>query len=324
MAVKIAFIGSGGIAGSHVSALEKIEEAQLVAFMDVDEDRAAAAAARFAGAGAYTDVNKMLDEQQPDTVFICVPPCAHGENEMAVIERGIPFFTEKPISNDRETPAKVLEAVKAKGLLTSVGYMSRYRSTVQQAKAHLAENEPVLARGGWIGGMPGVMWWRQKAMSGGQMMEQTTHTFDLARCLFGEVTGVYCVGRRGLITDVEKYDVEDASICTLTFESGMICELSSSCAVTCGGGVSLEAFCRSSRLKLSGWDLGLELETPGETRTINSTEGDIFQVEDRVWLDAVAGGDGSRIKSPYADACKSQFVTCAANESIASGRPEKP
>jgi predicted dehydrogenase len=40
--------------------------------------------------------------------------------------------------------------------------------------------------GYWVGGMPGVWWWRRRDTSGGQAVEQTIHLFDLARYLFGE------------------------------------------------------------------------------------------------------------------------------------------
>jgi len=321
VAVKIGLIGSGGIARRHVSALEKIDDAELVAFVDRDEDRAVEAAARFPGAGAYTDLGKMLDERQIDAAHVCVPPNAHGDIEMALIERGIPFFVEKPVGVDREVPRRILQAVRDKGLLTSVGYMARYRENVARAREHLAEDEPVIARGTWIGAMPGVFWWRRKSMSGGQIVEQTTHIFDIARYLLGEVSSVYCVGRSGLITDVEGYDVEDASICTLTFESGLICEISSSCATNCGTGVTMEVVCRNSRVKLERWDL--EIIKPDRRHEFRATD-DVFLIENQVWVDAVRTGDGSKIKSPYEDACKTQMVTCAADESMASGKPQVP
>lgn len=321
MAVKIGFVGCGGIARTHMAALGRIEDARVVALMDLDEESAAKAAARFPGAGAYTDLERMLDEQDLDTAYVCVPPNAHGEIENALVEREIPFFVEKPISNDRETPAKVLEAVEEKNLLTSVGYMCRYHATVEQAREHLSRDEAVLARGGWIGGLPGVFWWRRKAMSGGQIIEQTTHVFDMARYLLGEVRSVFCVGRTGLMSDVEDYDIEDASVCTLTFEDGLVCEISSSCAVGWREEVTMEVFCRNSRLRLDGWNL--QVEKPGERCEIQSTD-DVFLIEDRIWLEAVRSGDGSKIKSPYEDAYRTQMVACAANESLASGRAQVP
>ena len=112
MAVDIVFIGTGGIAGKHMDALSEIDNARIVGCMDIDEDAAAEAAARFPGAGAYTDRDEMLDECEPDAAYVCVPPHAHGENELALIGREIPFFVEKPISNDRPTARKILEGVR--------------------------------------------------------------------------------------------------------------------------------------------------------------------------------------------------------------------
>lgn len=322
MALKVGFIGSGGIARSHMDALEKVPEVQVVACMDVDADRAAQAAARFAGCGAYTDLSEMLDSHDLGAAYVCVPPHAHGEIELALIERDVPFFVEKPIGRDREAPQRILGALEGKGLVTSVGYMMRYRDSVRRVRELLAEDEPVVARGAWIGGMPGVAWWRRKDQGGGQVNEQSTHVYDLARYIFGEVESVFCAGRRGLMTDVEDYSVEDASICTLVFESGLLCEITSSCAVGMGE-VGLEVFTRRARAKLAGWDLSLTLAKGGETHQYRSAE-DIFLCEDRVFVDAVLSGDASQIRSPYADGVRTQMVTCAADESMESGQAVKP
>ena len=45
MAVKIGFAGSGGIANAHMEVLKQIEDAEVVACMDLDEERAARLAA---------------------------------------------------------------------------------------------------------------------------------------------------------------------------------------------------------------------------------------------------------------------------------------
>lgn len=322
MALKIGFVGCGWVAKAHMDALATIPEVQVVGCTDPDADRAAEAAARFAGAGAYADAGQMLKAQKLDAVYVCVPPHAHGDVEMAIVKRGMPFFVEKPIGNDRETPRQILKALRRKKLVTSVGYMMRYRDSARRVKEHLARNEPVVARGAWVGGMPGVSWWRRKDQSGGQAMEQTTHIFDLARFLFGEVTSVFCAGRRGLITGVEHYSVEDASICTLTFESGLLCEITSSCAVE-KGEICLEVADRKGRARLEDWNLNLTISLGNETHRYTSTE-NIFLREDQVFVEALLSGDPSPIESPYEDAVKTQMVTCAANESMECGRPVRP
>jgi predicted dehydrogenase len=305
-----------------MAALSKMDDVQIAACADVDSDRAALAAARFAGAAAYADLGRMLDEHRLDAAYVCVPPHAHGRIELALIERGIPFFVEKPIGNDRDTPRHVLDALGKACLVTSVGYMMRYRETVRRLKECLADDEPVVARGAWIGGMPAAAWWRRKDQGGGQVNEQTTHLLDLARYLFGQVTSVFCAGRRGLVEGVEDYSVEDASICTLTFESGLVCEIASSCAAG-KGEISLDVFTRRARARLQDWEMNLTLSVGNETHVYAGAE-DVFFEEDRAFLDAVRSGDAGTVRSPYADAFSTQMVACAANESMERGVPVRP
>ena len=91
MAIKIGFIGVGGIAGSHLGNLSQIEEARVVALCDVVKEKAEEAAKKYQ-AISYTNYKEMLDKEGLDAVFICVPPFAHGDIEIDVAKKGIPFF----------------------------------------------------------------------------------------------------------------------------------------------------------------------------------------------------------------------------------------
>src|SRR5207247_687289 len=95
---RVAFVGSGGIAESHLSGLSKHPDVQLVAFCDVNRERAEEVAARY-GAQAFTDAAEMMDAVAPQAVYFCLPPFAHGA-ELQAVERGIPFFVEKPVALD--------------------------------------------------------------------------------------------------------------------------------------------------------------------------------------------------------------------------------
>jgi len=235
------------------------------------------------------------------------------------------MFIEKPLATDIETPRRILEALEGKDLVTSVGYMYRYKDSVEQAREMIAASVPVLARGTYVCRMPGVSWWRRKERSGGQVVEQTTHIFDLARYLLGEVEWVFCVARTGLMTDVEDYNVEDASICTLRFSDGTLCEITSSCALKAQEAVKvgLEVFTRDARLELGGGQLDLRVHREGGEQHVPGNE-DAFLREDRAFIQAVLSGDTSGIKSSYADAFRTQAVTCAANASMATGEPVRP
>ena len=62
------------------------------------------------------------------------------------------------------------------------------------------------------------------------------------------------------------------------------------------------------------------MSKPGEEKVFKSTT-DPYVLEDEIFIDAVASGDASRIKSPYEDALKTHRITMAATKSIETGKP---
>jgi len=204
--MKIGFVGTGGIANYHLEHLMKIKEAEIVALCDVVEERAKETAKKCKGA-FYTDYRKMLDKEKLDALYICIPPFAHQGQELLAAEKGIPFFVEKPIALSLDYAKKVEEKVAKNNLITSVGYQDRYQDIIDYVKKVLAGRKIGLFLGYWMGGMPTVSWWRKKEESGGQAVEQTTHIFDLARYIFGEVEKVAAFARTGLMRDVKNYNV---------------------------------------------------------------------------------------------------------------------
>jgi predicted dehydrogenase len=65
-------------------------------------------------------------------------------------------------------------------------------------------------------------WWRDRSKSGGQLVEQIIHLFDLARYLLGEPVRVYSMQENLFHRGVKGYTVEDASGTVVRFESGSI------------------------------------------------------------------------------------------------------
>ena len=319
--MRIAFIGTGGIARQHARGLAKRDDVAFVGAYDVVLDKSQSFATEYGGE-AHAGPAEMLDAAKPDAVWVCVPPFAHGEAENAVIERRIPFCVEKPISNSMDTSRRILDGIEGAGLLTSVCYMNRYRRGVNRAKELLATDPAVLVHGGWIGGTPGVYWWRQQALSGGQILEQTTHIFDLVRYLIGEPKVVYTQATRGFVTDMPDYDVDDASTVAIQFESGAVGNLMSCCANrSTGAGVHLTVVAAGHVSTFAGWDLSARIFKSRLEEERIAGEDNIFEVEDAAFLAAVSANDPSLVKSTYADGCKSLAFCLAAGKSIETAAP---
>ena len=316
MTVKIGFVGTGGIANHHMRTLSEIPTAAMVAFCDVVEEKAVTAATTYGGK-AYTCYEEMYDSEALDAVYICLPPFAHDRQELAAIERDLPIFVEKPVATTMAKAREIESALAARNLISGVGYHWRYMDTTEKAIAHIGDQPVGFALGAWMGGMPGVSWWRVMAESGGQMVEQTTHIFDLARYLLGDVAEVHAMGRTGLMADVENFDVHDASVTNLRFKSGAVASITSACMLSAGHHVGLQLFLKNQALRIVGQHL--TIDTPDGTEVVELGNNPT-RAEDQTFLQAVQSGDASAIRCDYAEAVKSLELTIAATQSALEGR----
>jgi len=320
--VKLAFIGCGGIVQTHLEqGLANFDDVEFVGWCDLKPETAAQRQAQVGGAGEiFTDAEKMLYEVEVDAVYIMLPPFAHGPVEDLILERGLPFFIEKPVAIDLSVAERVAAGVREQRLITAVGYMSRYRRSVQRVRQLLGEQQPVLMHGGWLGGAPGdESWWVQKDKSGGQFLEQSTHTTDLARYLFGEVKSVCAVPVYDREPHSDLYTIEDASMVQLAFVNGAAANLYSSCATPVGGGISLTVFGTQMAAKFTGWKHDVVITLPeGEQITIPGEE-NIFAQEDRAFVDSVKAGQAQGILATYEDGLKAVQIAIAADKSMQTG-----
>jgi len=187
----------------------------------------------------------------------------------------------------------------------------------------LEENGPV----GMVEGLyidpywfPPDHWWIDKAKSGGQVIEQSTHVFDLARYLVGDVIRVYAELDTRVLTDVPGFKTEDVSLVTLKFKNGAVGVVLSTCASRrTFTGTSLKVLAKNVVVEHGCHSGTLRIYLDQEVREVKPTV-DSYLEEDRVFVNAVATGDGSAIKSPYSDAIKTLEVTIAANEASRKDR----
>jgi len=315
--VKIGFIGCGGNARGHMNTLNGMEDVKLVALCDVREESAKSAAEQF-GAKAYTNHKTMLAEQDLDGVYISIPVFAHGEPEMDVVKKGIPFLVEKPVAINMEIAKKVLDAVEKKNLITCVGYQLRYSGTVDAAKELLKGKTINMVLGKYwcnsgVGGPEA--WLRQMSKSGGQLVEQATHTIDMMRNFGGEVKEVFAYQENRVLKDI---DCPDVNVVAMKFANGALGSITTTWAYE-GDWANANVVDVLFENSLATWTAGsLDVKPSPQTMPAKGQDQGI----DRVFVDAVKSGDGSKIRSPYSDAIKTLALTLAMNKSGKSGKVE--
>ncbi len=319
MALQIGLIGTGWFGKMHAEKLARMDGVNVAAFAATTQEKADEAARGYRDAKGFASITDMLDSRKLDAVYICVPPFAHGEIESALTERGIPFLVEKPIGVDAGQPEAILSGIREKSLITSVGYHFRYMDSTAKAKELLQERTIGMALGYWMGGMPGVYWWRSMQGSGGQFVEQTTHIVDLLRYTAGEVKEVYAAyGDRIVAGRNEGVTVPDVGTVTMKLASGAIATISNTCAIPAGDHSGLNLYTDAGVMEIGGSKLvdktaGLVSEYQNRTNP--------YDAENEAFLHAVRTGDASRIRSTYEDAWLTHRVTMAANESASTGLP---
>lgn len=315
--VRVGFIGAGGIAERHIGTLSRIEGVEIAGVTDVDVARARVIAER-TGGRAYGSHADMLGAEALDAVYICVPPFSHGEAEQAVIDAGLPFFVEKPLSLDMETAERIGRAVEEAGLVTAVGYHWRYLDTVEEAHGLLGSNPAQLVSGYWLDQTPPPQWWWRDDRSGGQIVEQATHIIDLARHLVGEIAEVSAFAAAGpQRPDFPDLDVATSTAVSLRFTSGAVGTLASTCMLRWSHRIGLHLFANGLAIELSDHEIMVDT---GQGRPTRHPGEDPVYLEDRDFIDAVRGGE-NRIRCPYAEALKTHRVALAIRQSAKQGGP---
>ena len=224
-ALRTGIIGCGHFARRHAEHLAALEEVELVGLCDAVIENAMAYNQQFGEGRAqvYADYGRMFEDLGLDLVYICLPPFAHSDEVEQACRHGVHVLIEKPIALTMDLAQAMAAQVEASGVKSQVGFMYRYGDAALWLERYM--------RDAGVGGRAFLTaryacnalhspWWRDRTKSGGQLVEQVIHLFDLARFFLGEPARVYSMQENLFHRDVADYTVEDASGTVVRFESG--------------------------------------------------------------------------------------------------------
>ena len=107
--LKIGIIGTGKICqGVHLPAYDKIDDVEIVALCDIDENKLNSLKEKYPKARLYTDFEEMLNKEELDAVDICTPNNIHSKAAIYALNKGVNVMCEKPDA------VSVIEAEKMK------------------------------------------------------------------------------------------------------------------------------------------------------------------------------------------------------------------
>ena len=300
--MRVAVTGMGNMGRGHAANMIAFEDVELVALCDADPE----AAERFQNehglaCSLYTDFDRMIEEEHPDAVYICLPPFCHNGQFEAAAEKGIAVFIEKPIALHVERGEAMAEAAARSGVVTQVGYQMRFGAAVRRLMELIESGQagrPMLFSASYECNSLHGPWWRDKEKCGGQVFEQVIHLYDLAQYIMGparEVSGrVANLGHR----DIPDYTVEDTSVANIVFESGALgCITGSNCAVKEQWNARFRVICGNLVASFEDFNHAEFIYTgehAGNIEIIRAAD-PVTELEDRHFIDCVAGR-----KEPFA------------------------
>ena len=129
--LRMAFIGAGGIAGTHMRYLAEMDDVALVALADISEDAMAGRAEEFGIDAAFTDYRKMLREVKPDAVSVCTPNGMHARASIAASTAGADVLVEKPMAMNAREAQGMIDAAKKSHRKLVIGFQHRYDPRTQ-------------------------------------------------------------------------------------------------------------------------------------------------------------------------------------------------
>ncbi|AEG62055.1 Gfo/Idh/MocA family protein [Desulforamulus ruminis] len=318
--IRVGLIGAGRMGWAHAEKLSKMPDVSLVAVQSHTGISAQELAEAF-GAKAYTDYKRMLDHEKLDVVYITTPVYAHYDTAMAVIQRKLDLFLEKPISLSLGEAAALVEKVKEAEILCAIGHMFRYRRSVQAAAGMLAQRPVSMLNGFWYWTKPPVKHIADKDLGGGPVVDQLIHLIDLCRLFCGDVESVHAFYTLN-VRQNEDFNNWDGYVLNLKFKNGVVGSISGTLALF--PDIKEERNFETIALDIAAKNLLFRF-TPQKTMVLSETgmEMDDSQTGDinDQFIQAVRTRSRGLIKTPIEDSYKTLAVVLAANDSAQTGKP---
>lgn len=308
--LRTAVVGCGRMGQQHAKNTAALGH-RVAIVCDVDAERAGLLARSHPGSRAMVDP-AAIPWDEVDAAFICTPPFARGPVEERAARAGVALFLEKPIGLSASSGLGTLRAAVEEGVVTSVGYMNRYRASVRRARSLLAGQQVLGFSAHWVGAAYQVPWWSDPALSGGQINEQCTHVVDLARHLVGEVAEVDALAQ----PHPDGKGFASVSV-ALRFDTGALGTILCGCLAR-EKQIGCRVFTARGALSLEGWNFAWSPSPAfGDGADLGASQ-DVFLEECAAFLGAVASGSTEAIGCDLADALRTQQVVDAVRAALAA------
>jgi predicted dehydrogenase len=182
--IKIALLGTGNHShANHLPSLaryaaEHPDTIELAAVCDLRQEEAQAAAATYGFGRAYTDLDEMLAQENPDGLIAVTPIQATLPVASQIIRAGVPLLMEKPPGANLDETRQIVDLVQKTGARVMVSVNRRFDLALQRALSFKGERPLEYLRATMI---------RHRRTQPTFMQDTAIHVVDAMRHIAGDV-----------------------------------------------------------------------------------------------------------------------------------------
>lgn len=240
--VRIALIGAGGIAQTHLRALSQVTGIEVAAICDIDASRAELTAQKYGIPNWFTDYNDVLKRDDIEAVSVTTYNQAHAAPTIAALKAGKHVLVEKPMAATLEDATAMTRAAHESDKILMVALKTRYSPHMIAARriadsgtlGDIYYGESVACRRSGIPGWSGGSFTRKETAGIGTVADIGVYSLDASLFVMGHpkpvsVSGIVnnLLGSKfsqpvmgGWEWDPAKLTVEDFGVGTVRFEDG--------------------------------------------------------------------------------------------------------
>ena len=209
MTLRVAILGTGGMANGHAEAFNRIPGVQIAAGIDTNPGRLAEFNARHRIEIGFTSLDEALAWGRFDAISNVTPDPVHHPTTLRLVDARKHVLCEKPLATNAGHATEMAEAARQAGIVNMVNLSYREVPAVVQAAAMVAAGEigavrhfeasylqSWLTQPAWGDWREGDMWlWRLSTEHGsmGVLGDVGIHILDFATYVAGQgVADVSC------------------------------------------------------------------------------------------------------------------------------------
>ncbi len=241
--VRLAIIGTGGMANWHARLFQKTRSCRVVAGVDTDPERLKKFTEEYSIPEGYASTAELLAESDFDAVVIVTPDPYHKPIALECLAAGKHVLCEKPLALNYPDAKAMADAAKKAGVINMVHFtyrnwapIQKIADIVQSGKIGEVRHVEASYHQSWLVSNAWGVWhtspnwlWRLDSSHGskGVLGDVGVHILDFATFPVGPIKEVACklkTFKKAPRNRIGKYklDANDTAVLTVEFANGAI------------------------------------------------------------------------------------------------------